>query len=74
MDTVPLLFEGILNNEIIQMVKNQTLPGITKEGVVGKQLSGRPGLPDMFKIKTDLWLNNLKSYCNGNEELFKKLS
>jgi hypothetical protein len=28
----------------------------------------------MFKIKSQVWLDKLKEYCNGNEALFAKLA
>lgn len=66
-----LLYEGVLNQEIIESIKNGTLPGMTFEGVIGKLNSGRPGLPDMFKIKSEAWKTKLREYCKGDENLYR---
>lgn len=73
-DHAKLLYEGFLNQEIIDSVKDGTLPNMTFEGVIGKTNSGRPGLPNMFKIKNINWLKKLKEFCKGDEALFNKLS
>ena len=31
------------------------------------------GHPIMFKVKTQAWLDKLKTFCKGDEELFRKL-
>ena len=69
-----LLYEGFLNQEVVESIKNGSLSGMTFEGVIGKCNSGTPGLPDMFKIKNNAWLTKLKEYCKGDEDLFNKLS
>lgn len=73
-DRVKLLYHGNANEPFAESVKNRTLEGMTFEGVVCKsnEMEGY-GIPLMFKIKSNDWLNKLKNYCNGNEELFRKL-
>ena len=73
MDVAELLYEGIVTQEIIESIKNGTLKGMTFEGVIGKCNSGSPGMPDMFKIKNQAWLDKLKDYCKGDDQLFEKL-
>lgn len=74
LDIAPLLYEGPFTGDLIQSVENGTLAGMTFEGIVAKANSGSPGLPWMTKVKNKAWLEKLKEICNGNEELFKKLS
>lgn len=74
LDHAKLLYEGFLNQEVIESVRNGTLPNMTFEGVIGKTNSGTPGLPNMFKIKNVNWLKKLKEFCKGDEALFNKLS
>lgn len=73
-DHAKLLYEGFLNQEIIDSIRAGTLPNMTFEGVIGKTNSGSPGLPNMFKIKNLNWLKKLKEFCKGDEALFNKLS
>ena len=69
-----LLYHGNINQEIVEKVKNSQLEGMGEEGVVCKSLPLKNGYPpNMFKIKTNYWLDKLKTYCNGNEELFQRL-
>ena len=74
LDIAKLLYEGFLDQSIIESIQNGTLPNMTFEGVIGKTNSGRPGLPNMFKIKNKNWIQKLKEYCKDNEELFNKLA
>lgn len=73
MPTAQLLYQGPLTAEIVDQIKQGTLPGMTFEGVIGKMDSGTPGLPKMFKIKNEAWINKLKIYCNGDLQLFQQL-
>ena len=73
LDIAKLLHYGY-TSEIIEQVKNGTLANMTFEGVVGKENKYvTPGIPNMFKIKSDAWLAKLKDYCNGDIVLFEKL-
>jgi len=69
-----LLYNGKIGSEFINSVKSDTLEGITFEGVVCKSINYKsPGLPFMFKIKTNKWLDKLKAYCKEDELKFKEL-
>ena len=70
----PLLYQGLITNEIIEQIKRHQFPGITLEGAVIKLNKGSPGLPHMFKVKTDKWLESLKFYCKDDADLFNKLA
>lgn len=73
-DIPKLLYNGKIGSEFINSVKNDTLEGITFEGVVCKSINYKsPGLPFMFKIKTNKWLDKLKIYCKEDELKFKEL-
>lgn len=72
--TADLLYQGFLNQEFIESVKNGTLKGMTFEGVLCKANQGTPGLPYMFKIKNKAWLDKLKSFCKDDAAMFERLS
>lgn len=58
------------NSELIEAVRNGTMEGMTFEGVVAKGKYERPGLPLMFKIKNQAWLDKVKArYQDRYEEL-----
>jgi len=73
LDIAKLLYYGNANSELIDKVQNRQLEGMTFEGIVCKGAYASPGLPLMFKIKSIDWVNKLKAYCSGNEQLFKQL-
>jgi hypothetical protein len=74
LDTPKVLYEGKVNTELFDEVKQSTLPGMTFEGVVCKGASdSKARMPVMFKIKSQAWLQKLKTYCNGNEKLYAML-
>ena len=73
LDIAKLLYHGNPNAEFIDKVRNSMLEGMTFEGVVCKGPLFRPGLPLMFKVKTLEWLQKLKDYCDGDENMFRKL-
>lgn len=74
LDIPKILYRGKANNIFVQLVKDRKIEGLTFEGVVCKgQLNRKTGLPYMFKIKTNDWLNKLKGYCKGDEKLFNSL-
>jgi hypothetical protein len=70
-----LLHVGKVSEEMFQSVRNRTLPGMTYEGVIGKLKLIDKGScePVMFKIKSNDWLDKLRSICNGDEALFQRL-
>lgn len=74
-DIPPLLYEGFLTTDIVDQIKESTLPGMPFEGVIFKgDYEKNSRSPIMFKVKSRAWLNKLKEYCQENEELFNKLS
>lgn len=73
MDIPKVLFEGHINSDFVDKVKNSSLKEMTFEGVVCKGKHETPGAPVMFKIKSRAWLDRLKVHCNGNEKLFATL-
>ena len=69
-----VLYEGHVNEELFDKVKQSLLPGMTLEGVVCKGAStNNANMPVMFKIKSKAWLDKLREYCKGNEKLFAML-
>lgn len=69
-----ILFEGYISTEFVDAIKSSTLEGMTCEGVVCKGASdSNAKMPVMFKIKSRLWLDKLKKYCDGNDALYNKL-
>lgn len=69
-----LLYHGNINHEIVEKVQNSRIEGMGNEGVVCKSFPLKKGYPpNMFKIKTSFWLQKLKEYCKGDEQLFERL-
>lgn len=64
-----MLAHQVFSSELEQQVRNGSLWGDNKfhEGVVCKSKSAR------FKVKTDMWLEKLRSHCGNNEKLYKEL-
>ena len=55
-----VLYHGQLTESIVGQIENGTLPGMTFEGVVCKAPSfARWGLPIMFKIKNQAWIDKV---------------
>lgn len=71
-DIPKVVYEGVVDKQFIDDVKNSNVNGITFEGVICKGCEGRSG-NFMFKIKTNAWLDKLKLFCNGDMELFKQM-
>lgn len=75
LDIPKILFEGKVNATFVDIVKDSTLEEMTFEGVVCKgQNDKKTKMPIMFKIKSRAWLERLKTFCKGDENLFAKLS
>lgn len=75
LDTPRLLYRGRIDDDFVESVRLNTLPGITAEGVVGKgPFLQKEGGPIQFKIKTLAWLDKLRHYCGPDEALFRQLS
>lgn len=68
-----ILYEGKLDQEIIESIKSGTFPGATFEGVVCKAKGKYMGLPLMFKIKNRAWIERVKAYCKGDEKKMQEL-
>ncbi len=70
----PLLYHGPCDEDFVESVRTSRLEGMSEEGVVckAKNPKNTPS-PVMFKIKSQRWLNRLKSYCQGDERLYQML-
>lgn len=74
LDVAPLLYNGNANEEFIHSVHRSELEGMTFEGVVCKTtVRHKKENPEMFKVKSNAWIEKLKGYCNGNMELMARL-
>jgi hypothetical protein len=74
LDTPKVLYEGHVSVELFDGVKQSTLEGMTFEGVVCKGANDKKtNMPIMFKIKSQAWLDKLKTYCKGDMSLYNKL-
>lgn len=75
LDIPKVCYEGHVNTELFDKVKQSTLKGMTFEGVVCKGANDKlTKAPIMFKIKSKAWLDKLREYCKGDEKLFERLS
>lgn len=73
-DHAALLHHGSVG-EIVDQVRDGTLPGMPFEGVVCKSSEfASPGLPRMFKVKNQAWYARLRERCRGDESLFRSLA
>lgn len=72
-ETVPVLWEGKVNQNFLKKVTESALDGITFEGVVCKGGLDNRNRPINFKIKSDAWLYRLKNKCGDDEEQFRRL-
>lgn len=72
-EVAPLLFHGKINDDLICSVEESTLEGMTFEGVVCKGARSKNG-HGMFKIKSQAWLDALRTRCGEDEDLFNKLA
>ncbi len=68
-----VLHEGPVDDEFVARVRASELPGLTFEGVVCKGAYASPGMPRMFKVKTQRWLERLRIKCGADEALFERL-
>lgn len=75
LDIPKILFEGRVDTTFVDKVKDSTLKGMSFEGVVCKgQNDKKTQMPIMFKIKSRAWLERLKTFCKGDENMFAKLA
>lgn len=69
-----LLHHGRVDDAFVAAVRESRLPGMGFEGVVGKgPFSRREGGPVQFKLKTQAWLDRLRTICRGDDALFERL-
>ncbi len=73
--TAKLLYHGNCNSIFVEEVKKSELADMGFEGVVCKAAERKKkfSIPVMFKVKTDVWIHKLKTYCKGDERLFQQL-
>ena len=64
-----LLYRGKLNQNIIESIRKSTLEGMTFEGVVCKGTNSG----NMCKIKSQAWLDKLKTKCGNDIQKFEEL-
>lgn len=72
--TPELLHHGRMTKDIVEMIHDGSLEGMTFEGVVCKTYNSRKNNLTMFKVKNRAWLEKLKSKCAGDEKMFERLS
>jgi len=72
-DTPRVLHAGPVDEALLARVRASELAGMTFEGVVCKGAYASPGLPRMFKVKSQRWLDRLRVRCGGDEALFERL-
>lgn len=77
LDLPALIWEGFYSPQLIKdmyyQVVNGELPGVTFEGIIGKVDSGSKVPPTMFKLKSQAWLDRLKTKCGNNTILYEQL-
>jgi hypothetical protein len=71
LDIPQICYNGIITPEVFDLIKQSKLPNIGNEGIVAK--GEEDNHPIMFKIKTQAWLDKLKTYCKDDEKLFNIL-
>lgn len=75
LDIPKVCYEGYVTTELFDQIKQSTLEGMPLEGVVCKGANDKlTKMPIMFKVKSKAWLEKLREYCKGDENLFEKLS
>lgn len=76
MDIPAVLHHGKVGKEMIDKVKSSTLEGMTFEGVVCKAANPnrkKTSHPVMFKIKSNAWLDKLKTFCGEDIKMFERM-
>ena len=66
-----LLYYGKANADFVASVRSGVLDGMTFEGVVCK--FKRKNKVNMFKVKSQDWLDNLRARCGADDKLFNQL-
>lgn len=68
--TPAVLYQGKANATFQDEVKTGRLEGMTFEGVVCKGIDRKQS---MFKIKSDQWIDKLRTFCNNDARKFAEL-
>lgn len=69
-----LLLQGRVTAEVAEAVREGTLPGLGREGVVGKVSEPKRGdALQFFKIKRRSWLERLRAHCGDDTAAFERL-
>jgi hypothetical protein len=68
-----LVHVGKADDSFIQQVRSGQHPKVTHEGVVCKYVVRKEQV-GMFKIKTQDWLDSLKTKCGDDDKMFEKLA
>ena len=71
-DHATLLYSGNFTHPLEEEIRNGTLEGMTFEGIVAKGSYVSPGVPLMFKCKSQAWLDKLRPLCRDEAE-FERL-
>lgn len=75
LDYPTVLYRGNVTQDFEESVRASTLEGMTFEGVVCKAPNPKKTpIPLLFKVKSRAWYTRLKEYCEGNDELYRKLA
>lgn len=74
LDIPKMVYYGNITTDIELTIRESRLSNISFEGCVAKAHGkGKTLEPRMFKIKTNAWLDKLKSFCKDNINLYNKL-
>ena len=73
-ETPEMLYSGKANVPFQASVEASQLEGMSFEGVVCKSQELHRGRQILFKIKSDAWLDKLKTFTKGNTKLFNELA
>lgn len=68
-DIPKILFVGVCTKQFIDSVKDGLAPGMTFEGAVIKGFSENL----YVKVKNKAWVEKLQKYCEGDNNLFRKM-
>lgn len=73
-ETAAMLYHGNPAEDFLREVREGTLEGMTFEGVVCKGGRDKRNRLVMYKVKNRAWLERLRAWCGGDEELFERLA
>jgi hypothetical protein len=69
-----LIYQGNVNQDLVNAVWHSTLDGMTHEGIVCKWNPEKKQSINMLKLKSKAWLDRLKQKCGDDEKLFEQLA